>query len=263
MIIGISGRLGRGKTLTMTHLAHTLPSIVKNNYTVGSDAYTVIANYDTVYSDVRADSIREIEDAANEAAGGLALLDELWTLADSREAQSNKRATEFIKNVRKAGLGVVYTTQRQKDSDVRIRTLADLYIMPEFIDFYEHGYNHRDDLVKINWVDAVTLRPVRAYKIRANYYYDKYSTEEQVSYENKAAEYENMIEKGVQAYKEQDMQYKKDIKAYLITEQGVSKADADIAATRAMQQLRQGEQGTEDSKEEKEESGGQQARLSS
>jgi len=117
MLIGIMGKLGAGKTLTLSALAYYLGKQFKTN---------VYANYGLKDAQ-RLESLKEFWNIEN----GIVALDELWIDIDARNWKNNITLTRWALQTRKKGLIVMYTTQHIRQVDIRIRNVTDYLIYTE------------------------------------------------------------------------------------------------------------------------------------
>lgn len=123
MFICFQGVLGSGKTLSMTRIGAMA-------YASGMQVY---ANYDCSFAKPIT-SLSHLLDLRN----AVLLLDELQSLADSRDFKNNIGLSQWILIVRKLGLSILYTTQFLGQVDLRIRHVTS-YVHCCEASFY-HGY---------------------------------------------------------------------------------------------------------------------------
>lgn len=123
----ILGDLGSGKTLLATLIGF---------YLYRKKNYNVYANYELNFSSYPIESDNDLINAHN----GIVILDEIYTIMDSREWQKakNKVSTEILRKSRKKHIKVVVTAQFIELIDLRLRKLINRYIYPEIqeVDFY-------------------------------------------------------------------------------------------------------------------------------
>lgn len=134
MLVGIAGRMGTGKTLSMTVLGQALAYISKSplyaNYTLNGIDYKFLT------------SIKDLW----ESDKGIMLLDELWLTMDSRLWKDNTKLSRWLNQTRKKDLIILYTTQHIGQVDIRIRRATDWLIICEkkpegiWLNFIEYQY---------------------------------------------------------------------------------------------------------------------------
>jgi DNA helicase HerA-like ATPase len=123
MIIGFVGRMGSGKTLSMTRYAYKY-------YCAGYKIYSNI-RFNFPYTEY---TLQDLVDFANNDVPlyrCLIILDEAHIFLDSRNAQAkkNKLVSYFLLQTRKKGCHLYYTTQRFHQIDKRLRDNSDVLIM--------------------------------------------------------------------------------------------------------------------------------------
>jgi len=114
MLVGIQGRMGTGKTLTMTIMAEFLRRALHTQ---------THANYGLQHSHrlLTLDDVWKLD-------GGVLCFDEIWLTLDARRSGGNVGLTRFINQTRKKKLIVFYTTQHIRQVDVRVRDATDILI---------------------------------------------------------------------------------------------------------------------------------------
>lgn len=114
MLIGIQGKMGAGKTLTMSTLAkysaHALKAPLSANYGLSGAS--------------KIQTQKDIWDMEN----GVFCFDEIWLTLDSRLWKDNVFLTRWINQTRKKKLIVFYTTQHIRQVELRVRNATDLLI---------------------------------------------------------------------------------------------------------------------------------------
>lgn len=116
MLAGLAGRMGTGKTLSMTALGFALQIELQ---------VPLYANYTLEGESVRIRTMKELM----EAKTGIVLLDELWLSMDSRLWKDNVKLTRWLNQTRKKNLIILYTTQHISQVDIRVRRATDWLIM--------------------------------------------------------------------------------------------------------------------------------------
>lgn len=114
MLMGIMGKMGEGKTLTMSVLA---------TYLAKKTGAPLFANY----------HLRGAEYFNNvgrlwEMDTAIVCLDELWLTMDSRLWKDNVALTRFINQTRKKKLVIMYTTQHINQIELRVRRGTDILV---------------------------------------------------------------------------------------------------------------------------------------
>ena len=122
MIIGFIGRMGSGKTLSMTRYAYKY-------FCAGYQIYSNI-KFNFPYKEY---TLQDLVDFANNDVPlykSLIVLDEAHIFLDSRNAQRNKNkvVSYFLLQTRKKGCHLYYTTQRFHQIDKRLRDNSDVLI---------------------------------------------------------------------------------------------------------------------------------------
>jgi hypothetical protein len=122
MLIGIMGKMGTGKTLSMTVLGYYLHRLTKtplfSNYQIYKNKATKSLASNIITS---VEKIWDMDTA-------IFLFDELWLTLDSRLWQDNVKLTRWINQTRKKKLLVFYTTQHIRQVELRVRKATDILI---------------------------------------------------------------------------------------------------------------------------------------
>jgi len=119
MLIGIMGKMGSGKTLSMTILSEFLSRVT------GVPLY---ANYTLkLHPDCVIDSLNDV--VAKDSA--IMDFDEMWLSADARVWKDNVKLSHWVNQTRKKKMIVFYTTQHIRQMEMRIRNATDLLIYCE------------------------------------------------------------------------------------------------------------------------------------
>jgi hypothetical protein len=114
MLVGIMGKMGAGKTLSMSILAEYAAWVMKS---------PLHANYGLQ----GAEKIRTTNDIW-EMENGIFCFDEIWLTLDSRLWKDNVFLTRWINQTRKKKLIVFYTTQHIRQVELRVRNATDILI---------------------------------------------------------------------------------------------------------------------------------------
>jgi len=117
MLIGLMGKMGAGKTLSMSVLASFLAS------RTGLPLYS---NYSL--KDSR--PIRNLRDLW-EIDSAIFCFDEIWLTMDSRQWKDNVALTRWVNQTRKKKMLVFYTTQHINQVEMRVRKATDILIYCE------------------------------------------------------------------------------------------------------------------------------------
>lgn len=157
MLVGFTGNMGSGKTLTMTILAYVIAK--KHHIPVFSNYWTEfstgVKSWDEVYKIER----------------GILLLDEAHVPFDSRAFADDHGRTHFILQTRKKNLLVFFTTQHISQVDKRIRNVCDFIV----------ACSKRGDTLKNQIIDYQSEKLGRKMKIRqVHRFYRLYNTNELV-----------------------------------------------------------------------------------
>jgi len=117
MLVGIMGKMGTGKTLTMSVLASYLARATKT---------PLWANYS-----LKGASPLESLDQINETTSGIECIDEAWLSMDARMWEDNVRISHWVNQTRKKKVVVFYTTQHIRQMEMRMRNATDILIVCE------------------------------------------------------------------------------------------------------------------------------------
>lgn len=119
MLIGIMGKMGAGKTLSMTILSEYLHRVTKTplwaNYTLKLHPNSMI------------ESLNETVDKNS----AILNFDEIWLSADARVWKDNVKLSQWVNQTRKKKMIVFYTTQHIRQVEMRIRNATDILIYCE------------------------------------------------------------------------------------------------------------------------------------
>jgi len=132
MLIGITGKMGSGKTLSMTILATFLSRKLK---------VPLFSNYEMKNS-IPLASLNDLWKAER----AIMAADELHISMDSRGWKDNIKLSHFITQTRKKNLIFLYTTQNIGQVDLRVRQNTDIVIYCEkkpsghWLQFIDWGY---------------------------------------------------------------------------------------------------------------------------
>src|SRR3990172_8843387 len=114
MLVGVMGKMGSGKTLSMSVLA---------TYLHKRTHIPLFANYD-LKGAKKITSIGEMW--AMDSA--IFCFDEIWLTMDSRLWADNVKLTRWVNQTRKKKLLVLYTTQHINQVELRVRKATDVLV---------------------------------------------------------------------------------------------------------------------------------------
>lgn len=117
MLVGIMGKMGTGKTLSMSVLA---------SYLSRATGAPLWANY----SLKGAKPLTSL-DQINDTTCGIECIDEAWLSMDSRMWEDNVRISHWVNQTRKKKVIVFYTTQHIRQMEMRMRNATDILIVCE------------------------------------------------------------------------------------------------------------------------------------
>lgn len=126
MLVGYTGRRGAGKTLTM------VKDIVKF-YNNGWKIYSNIEIKGVPTTILTSEEIAFI-DKDSSIKNCVLVIDEIQVIFDSRRSGSkaNKNFSNFIQQIRKRNIILLYTTQYAGTTDLRIRQHTDIIVRPRY-----------------------------------------------------------------------------------------------------------------------------------
>jgi len=148
MIVGITGKMGSGKTLLMSIFGFSFTKEVP-----------VYSNYETTFSRV-IKSLKELISITD----GIILIDEIHLQLDARLwfTKEGVKFTHWVNQTRKKNLILFYTSQHFKQVDIRLRRATDLLIHSLNFGYY-FKYLFIDPaseyLLKIIRVDKEKMKP--------------------------------------------------------------------------------------------------------
>jgi hypothetical protein len=155
MIIGITGKMGSGKTLLMSLFGFFFSEIVP-----------VYANYSTIF----AHPLKSLKQLFS-IEKGVVLIDEIHLQIDSRSWYGKKQIqfTHWLNQTRKKNLLLIYTSQHFKQVDVRLRRATDLLIQAvSFRNFFKYIF--------IEPNTGIILKVLKANKEKMKEFYNIYNT---------------------------------------------------------------------------------------
>lgn len=117
MLVGIMGKMGAGKTLSMSVLASYLAQV----------SHTPLgANYELAGAE-KVTHLLEITEKDSE----IFCFDEIWLSMDARLWKDNVRLTRWVNQTRKKKMIVFYTTQHIRQVEMRMRNATDVLVYCE------------------------------------------------------------------------------------------------------------------------------------
>lgn len=120
MLVGIMGKMGSGKTLSMSILAEYLATRTNSK---------IYANYD-LKMPIHATPVESLNDITKKE-NSIFCFDEMWLSMDARQWKDNVRLTQWVNQTRKKKMIVFYTTQHIKQIEMRARNATDILIYCE------------------------------------------------------------------------------------------------------------------------------------
>jgi hypothetical protein len=121
MIVGFTGKMGGGKTYSMTFFGKRMLD----------KGFSIISNY-TLSMKHRLITKEEIQKYGSDSSEMLKdcvlMLDEMQTIMDCRSSQKNRMLTFFVLQTRKRGVNLFYTTQNFHAVDRRLRDNTDFLV---------------------------------------------------------------------------------------------------------------------------------------
>ena len=165
MILGFIGKMGSGKTLSMTKYA-------KEYFDQGCKIYS---NYNLNFKHEKID-IKKLLTMDDDLQNAVILLDEIHIFIDSRESmrKKNRLISYFITQSRKRNLILMFTTQQMHQIDKRLRTNCNYFIMCSKKQVGSEAYI-RNMIVSEDDKRRVTF-------VKASDYYDLYNTKQIIDF---------------------------------------------------------------------------------
>lgn len=167
MIIGMIGRMGSGKTLSLIRYAYMY-------YKMGFKIYSNLKlKFD--YTHIGLQDLINFVNNNTYLDKSIVIIDEAHVFLDSRNSQKNRILTYFIVLTRKLGCNMLYTTQRYHQIDKRLRDNTDIVIMCSTKSFNGEKYTHN----LITFLGEFGLQTKNDY-FKSSQYYNLYDTRELV-----------------------------------------------------------------------------------
>lgn len=129
-IIGYTGKRGSGKTLTMT----------KDLYNYHKQGFKVYSNYNLNFAEqITTEELHKITREDFKFSDCVIAIDEIQIIFDSSRymAKENKNFSNFVQQIRKRNIILLYSTQFIKRTDVRIRENTDIIVRPNYNEKYD------------------------------------------------------------------------------------------------------------------------------
>lgn len=156
MIVIYKGSRGKGKTLTMVRDAYKY-------YTLG---YKILANFSLKFgSYITGDEVLALN-KSSELYNCVLVLDELQLFFDSRNFSrlQNKEFSNFIQQIRKRNIIILFTTQYSNTIDLRIRQHIDVVAYPYFDKVSNICKVYYFDLTKLeDDMSDIDIKPIKVY----------------------------------------------------------------------------------------------------
>lgn len=172
MIIGMIGRMGTGKTLSLVRYAY-------NYYRSGYKIYSNI-HLNFPYTRVGLQDLLDYANANTYLEKSIVIIDEAHVLLDSRNSASkrNRLVSFFVVLTRKMGCNLLYTTQRFHQIDKRLRDNSDIVISCSTKTFKGTKYTHNMIMIMTEF-GMKTKREI----FKSSDYFNLYNTKELVKIE--------------------------------------------------------------------------------
>jgi hypothetical protein len=174
MICGFIGRMGSGKTLSMT----------RELYKYYKKGHRIITNYGVGFPHERInfEELYEAAETQEEMNNLVIALDEVHIVLDSRSGMSgvNKVITFWLNQTRKMGVKLFYTTQYLHQIDKRLRSGTDIFVFTNGVKVMKEG---KEYFVVQN--DITDGENNKKEIFIGNDYYKMYNTNEVVNFINK------------------------------------------------------------------------------
>jgi len=178
MIIAFCGKMGSGKTLSMTYFARMMQERgrdIISNYTLNFKHRLISKKEIQEYGKTKGASLKDV----------MMLIDEAQTMLDCRQHQKNRIITYFILQTRKRGCDLAYTSQQFANVEKRLRENTDLIFECnpvknkkgelEYIQLTHFNYHGRDTF-SANAVTYLKVTP-ELFKLYDSYEIIDYDTE--------------------------------------------------------------------------------------
>lgn len=240
MIFGHMGRLGRGKTLSMTILGmkikKSIPEVV------------VVSNYSVQYADIKVENPRELDEVTErlkeEGKLFIALLDEVWAWMDARDTQRNEIMKDVVLNSRKRNGMLMWTTQSDRQVDPILVDNTDFQVIPLHYKKIEPRNPHGTDVILIIIMDHKG-KPVGRHLYDAEPWYNVYNTDEEVSTKSDKDMFKDLIETGLEKLENGEIEHKNEMISFLDLHYDVSNNQAEKLTHEIFRQYDEEELGEE------------------
>ncbi len=179
MIVGIIGKRGCGKTITM---AKTVMDMLEKGKTIYTNFHLNKKAIPKKYhSKIHLLDAEFFKNYKNFKLYNCALfLDEIYIYIDSRSSMSkrNRLWSYFINQTRKRGVDLYFTTQFFRQVELRLRENTEIFIFPQIV-------KHENKIIIINKIYSYgdNLKRIGIERFIGNDYYDVYDTDEIISFD--------------------------------------------------------------------------------
>lgn len=178
MIIGLIGKRGCGKTLTMVKEA---VDYVKKGRTI----YTNFYINKELFTKKQQTRIKLLSDEFFQNYSDMKLyncgvfLDEIYVYIDSRASMSkrNKIMSYFFNQTRKRDVDLYYTTQFLHQVDLRLRSNTEMFVFPKTISLKE-----KSEIWIVNKYVLIAGKRMFAEQFLGNKYFNYYKTDEIIDF---------------------------------------------------------------------------------
>lgn len=154
MIVLYKGARGRGKTLSM----------VKDALRFYRNGYKILANFSLCFGEhITAEELLSLN-RESDLHDCVLVIDEAQLFFDSRNfgKESNKTFSNFIQQIRKRNIFILFTTQYSNTVDLRLRQHIDIVAYPSFnkdLVLCSVKYYDLSLLEDMSWVEIQDLKP--------------------------------------------------------------------------------------------------------
>ncbi len=180
MIVGIIGKRGTGKTITM---AKTVMDMLKKGKTVYTNFHinkkAIPKKYHSKIKLLDSDFFKNYKDF--KLYNCALFIDEIYVYIDSRSSMSKRNIlwSYFINQTRKRDVDLYFTTQFFRQVELRLRENTEIFIFPQII-------KQKNDIFIVNKIFSYgdTLKKIGREVFKGNDYFDVYDTDEIISFDD-------------------------------------------------------------------------------
>lgn len=243
MLIGLKGRMGQGKTVSLVFLGKGVLEETLID--------TVVSNFRTDITDIYVENPKELEEVSERLKEQdrrvLYLLDEIWAWMDSRESNTNDIMETFVINSRKRGVFGIWNAQKFHMVDRRLRELSDYLGLCSHLEWFESDYEH--DIAKIYLFENFENSLIHAGTLEYNPepFYGIYDTEEEVSSKDDAEIYSDLMDNYIERVKSGEFEHKNELESYINLNTDMSQKQASDITNEVFRRVKS--QKIEDTKE--------------